>query len=127
MTKAMIVKMIIFYSQLYHVDQNIALAVARQESNYNPNIISETNDVGVFQLNVRSFPQYSINQLKDPKINIPEGIKYLAKMKKECKYNKDLEWLVCYNLGPERSKTLRYPALWPYTRKIAAIIERNEK
>lgn len=124
-SKTIIIKMIIFYSQIYGVDHKLALAVARNESNFNPNVISSTEDYGVFQLNIKSFPQYNKKQLLNPYINIPEGIKYLAKMKKECKYNKDIEWLICYNYGVGNARKVKYPKLWPYTRKIAAIIEGN--
>lgn len=125
MSKFIIVKMIIFYSHIYGISPEIALAVAQTESGLNPSIISKTHDVGLFQLNEHSFKQYSREQLLDPNINIPEGIKYLAKMQKECKYKDNNEWLICYNYGIKNAKKVKYPGRWPYTRKVLIAMEGN--
>jgi|ERR1700722_5989528 len=118
MTKYIIIKLIIFYSQIYGIDPKLSLAVAKIESNFNPSAVSQTADYGVFQLNSGSFPQYTKDQLLDPKVNIPEGIKYLAKMKKECKFKNNNEFLVCFNYGKKNANKVHYPKLWPYKVKV---------
>lgn len=126
MTKLAIIKLITFYSLIYGVDAKVAVSVAAVESNFNPNVIGITGDVGLFQLQPQSFPQYTIKQLKDPKLNIVLGVQYLAKMKKECKYKDNNEWLLCFNMGPNAAKKVKHPELWPYTKKVAlAMNERN--
>lgn len=119
MSKLIIVKMIIFYSNVYGVNPQIALSVAKIESGLNPMAISKTHDYGLFQLNEASFKQYSIKQLLNPNINIIEGIKYLAKMQKECKYRNNLDWLTCWNMGKTYvAKNIKYPSKHRYVKKI---------
>src|ERR1017187_9751662 len=110
MDKSLIIKLILFYSQIYHVDPKISLSVAEIESKMNPNAISETGDYGIFQLNINSFPQLNEEQLLNPAINISTGIKYLAQMKKQCNYKRNNEWLVCWNLGKRGARKIKQPA-----------------
>lgn len=118
MTKFMIIKLITIYSLAYNVDPSIAISVCAVESRFNPNAIGITNDLGLFQLNPRSFPQYTKKQLLDPKLNIKLGIKYLAKVKKQCHHKEGINWLVCYNYGFKNAKRVKYPELFPYVKKI---------
>ena len=125
MTKIMLIKLITMYSLAYNIDPKIALSVVAVESGFNSSIVGITGDIGLFQLNPKSFPNYTTKQLKDPRLNIELGIKYLAKMKKECKYKDNNTWLVCYNMGPKAAKIVKHPELWPYTKKVLAMNERN--
>lgn len=125
MSKTIIIKLIMFYSQIYHVDANLSLAVAKTESGLNSKAISKTHDYGLFQLNEASFKQYTKAQLLDPNINIPEGIKYLAKMKKECKFKDNNNFLVCYNMGIKNARKVKYPSKWPYTKKVLLAMKGN--
>lgn len=119
MTKLMIIKLIQVYALQYGIDPQVAVSVAAVESQFRPSIIGITGDVGIFQLNPKSFPQYSVEQLKNPKLNIELGIKYLAKMKKECNHKEGINWLVCWNYGARNAKKVKHPELFPYTKKIA--------
>lgn len=123
----MIVKLIHTYALQYGVDPAIATSVAAVESQFNPNVIGITGDVGVFQLNPKSFPQYTIKQLKDPKLNIELGIKYLAKVKKECKHKNNNDWLVCWNYGPKNAEKVKHPSLFPYVKKVNKQLAMNQK
>ena len=126
MMKITIIKLITMYSIQYGIPPEISLAVAAVESQFNPNAIGVTNDLGVFQLRPQSFPTYTKKQLLNPIINIQLGIKYLAKVKKECKYKDNLDWLTCYNMGPRRAKMIKHPSLNKYVKKVEfAINERN--
>lgn len=124
MSKLLIIKMIVLYSHIYGVNPNVSVAVAMVESNLNPNAIGITKDLGIFQLNPSSFPQFTKKQLLNPKTNIMVGIKYLAKLQKECNHKGELEWLVCYNLGPNGAKKVKHPRLWPYLKKVKREIAR---
>lgn len=61
------------YAGLYAmVDPTTAVAVAIAEhggGTVNPSAISATGDVGIWQINQRAHPQWSVEQLKDPKTN----------------------------------------------------------
>lgn len=118
MTKIAIIKLITYYSLIYGIQPEISISVVEVESQFRPSVVGITGDVGLFQLQPASFPQYSIKQLKDPKLNIELGIKYLAKMKKECNHKKNNEWLVCYNFGKRNAKKVKHPELFPYVLKI---------
>jgi len=121
----MIVKLITFYSLQYGIDPNISISVAAVESGFDSQIIGITNDYGIFQLNPKSFPQFTKKQLLDPKTNIMLGVKYLAKMKKECKHKDGINWLTCYNMGKKKASKVKHPALWKYVKKVSYVM--NEK
>jgi len=114
------------YSLAYNIDPNIAISVAAVESQFNPNAIGITKDLGVFQLNPKSFPNYTKAQLLDAKTNIELGVKYLAKVKKECNHQEGITWVICYNYGGKNAKKVKHPKLFPYVKKVQlAINERN--
>lgn len=48
---------------------NIAVAVALAESGGRPGVVSVTNDVGLWQINVKAHPQWTAAALKDPSQN----------------------------------------------------------
>lgn len=114
MTKIMIIKLIYITSLQYGISPDVSLAVARNESNFNPNSISKSGDLGVFQLRAKSFPNYTKKQLLDPKTNITLGIKYLVKMKKECVFKNDNKFVICYNVGARKAQIIKHPDLHPY-------------
>lgn len=119
MTKLTIIKLITAYALQYGVDPHVAVSVAAVESNFNPTTIGVTGDIGVFQLNPRSFPAYTTEQLMNTKLNIKLGVQYLANVKKQCKYQDDINWLVCYNYGVRNtSQRVKHPALFPYVKKV---------
>lgn len=118
MTKIAIIKMIQMYCLIYGVDPQIGVSVAAVESRLNPNAIGVTKDVGLFQLNLKSFPEYTKEQLLEPHLNARLGIKYLAKMKKECKYKEGLTFLICYNYGKQNAKKVKFPQKFPYLKRI---------
>lgn len=119
--KTLIIQLIQSYALQYGVDPQLAISVAKVESNLNPTVIGITGDVGVFQLNPHSFPEYTVKQLKDPTINIRLGIQYLAKVKKECTHQRGITWLVCYNYGSRNAKKIKYPELFPYIKKVRSV------
>lgn len=125
LSKALIIKLITVASIKYGVDPNVAVSVAMAESRLNPSAIGQLNEVGLFQLLPGTFPKYSIRQLKDPRLNITLGVKYLAKAQRSCVHQEGITWLVCYNYGFENAKRVKYPELFPYVRKVEAIIAEN--
>lgn len=118
--KLLIIQLIQSYALQYGVDPQVALTVAKIESNYNPSVIGITGDVGIFQLNPNSFPEFTIGQLQDPETNIRLGVQYLAKVKHQCVHQNGITWLVCYNYGSKNAKHIKHPELFPYVRKVMA-------
>lgn len=126
MTKLAILKLITYYSIIYGVNPNVAISVAAVESQFNPGAIGVTNDLGVFQLNPKSFPNYTKLQLLNPNINIMLGVKYLAKVKKECNHQEGITWVICYNTGNKNAKKIKHAKLFPYVKKVQLTMnERN--
>ena len=94
-----IFRVLIHYCAIFHVDPLLVRSVITVESGWNADLIGQANEQGLMQLLPTSFPKYSKQELKDVNINLREGISYLSKMKKECKYKLDNTWVVCYNRG----------------------------
>lgn len=122
---ALIISLILHYSQIYHVDPIIALSVASVESGLNPNAVGPTKDLGVFQLNPKTFNSYSKKQLLDPETNIKLGVRYIAEMKRDCTHNIDNTYVLCYNLGTSGAKKVKHPKLFPYYKNVMKVY--NEK
>lgn len=108
-----IVELIEFEARKHGVDPKLAVAIAKVESQLNPNAVGLLGEIGVFQLR----PEF--HNVKPGKVwhNIKEGIKYLKVVKGICKDYPGDTWITCYNRGPHRFK-LKYPHLFPYYRKV---------
>lgn len=117
-----ILALIILYSNLYNINPVLVAAVVQTESGWDINATSKKGAVGLMQLLPSSFPQYKVTDLYDPVINIREGVKYLAKMQKECVHKDELNFLVCFNLGPNSAKKVKHPELFPYVIKVKKIM-----
>jgi soluble lytic murein transglycosylase-like protein len=108
---------------IYGIDPEVALNVARIESNLNPNAIGVTNDIGLFQLRPQSFPQYTKKQLLNPELNVKLGIQYIAYVKKHCKHKEKYDYLACYNAGIKKASSFKYPRLFPYVKRFQLAME----
>lgn len=90
----------------YDIPLALALAVAEQESRFNPDEVSKTNDYGIMQINVANFSwlrEQGIEPL-DYKGNIEAGILMLSQaVKKHGEYNLAL---MAYNCGDAGAKRL---------------------
>lgn len=96
----------------------VALSVAQVESGYKVNAIGSHGEVGLFQLLPSSFPSHSRDRLILPKVNIKEGIRYLAQMKRQCPHRDRQDWVSCFNLGVAGAARLKHPNRWPYVLKV---------
>jgi soluble lytic murein transglycosylase-like protein len=79
------------------VDPGIALAVAQQESGFNPGAIGAAGEIGLFQLMPATAAGLGVNP-SDVNQNIQGGVQYLAQL-----YGSFNSWalaLAAYNWGP---------------------------
>jgi soluble lytic murein transglycosylase len=93
------------------VPAELALSIARRESEFNPNARSHVGAAGLMQLmpktgqdmaNRVGLPKFTPNDLYNPAINVRLGSEYLAKLIEDYGYNIPLI-AVGYNAGPTRA------------------------
>jgi len=123
MTKALIMSLICSYSQVFGVDPKLALSVARAESNYNPSVIGEQGEIGLFQVMPRNFPQFSIRELKNPYTNTMLGLQMISDAKESCPLRGGINYLICYNYGIKNAKNIKHPEKFPYILKISRFMK----
>lgn len=120
----MIISLIIATAPHFGVKPETAIAVARVESNLNPNAVGPVGEVGIFQVRPE-FSKYTAEELKNPAINTLEGLRILSESKKRCKHQLDRTWLNCYNLGVTGGARIKHPKLFPYYLKVMNRIAEN--
>lgn len=85
-------------SKEYHVPVNLLKAVAKAESDFNPNIVSSAGAQGVMQLMPATARSLGVTDPFDPEQNIMGGAKYLGQMLE--RYDNDVKLaLAAYNAG----------------------------
>lgn len=86
------------YAEKYGVRADVAKAIARQESGFNPNAVSNAGAKGMFQLMDGTAHDMNVKDVFNPEQNIEGGVKYLAFLVK--RYNGDYRKAVAaYNGG----------------------------
>lgn len=97
-TRKRVDKAIEFYSEKYGVDSKLVKAIAKQESNFNPNVVSSAGAVGVMQLMPGTAKYIGINDRYNIEQNIQGGVKYIKEQLN--KYGNVDMALMAYNAGP---------------------------
>lgn len=90
-------------SQKYDIDKDLLIAVAKTESNLNPNAVSSAGAVGIMQLMPGTARELGVTNSYDPEENIMGGAKYLSQLLTEFDGNAELA-LSAYNAGASRVK-----------------------
>lgn len=113
-----LLSLILFWSNQYDVDPVTVMKVINVESSYNTKAVGKHGELGLMQLLPSSFPQYTREQLLDPKTNIKLGIKYLSECKKQCIHKDNNSYLVCYNRGVFGGNKVINPYIDKYVKKV---------
>ncbi len=82
----------------YGIPPNLALAVAKQESGFQPNVVSSAGAVVVMQLMPGTAASLGVTDSTDPTQNINGGLSYLQQM--YAKFGNWTQALEAYNAGP---------------------------
>lgn len=86
-------------SQSYNVDIQLLKALAKQESNFDPNVVSSAGAIGIMQLMPDLAQSMGVTNAYDPEQNIMGGAKYLSQLLTQ--YDQDITLaLAAYNAGP---------------------------
>ena len=95
------------YAEEYDVDPILVFAIIKAESNFNPNVVSKSNAIGLMQLMDTTAEEIALSlgivfvqktSLYNPELNIQLGTKYFSNLMKEYENNYLLA-LTAYNAG----------------------------
>ena len=113
MSTALIMQLITVMALIEGIPPETALTIAKMESNFNMKAVGLAGEVGTFQI-LKSSSKYSKTKLRNPLVNVKEGIRMLKEAKANCVHQKDNTWVLCYNLGHTGAKKIKQPKKFPY-------------
>lgn len=98
-TKQEISNIISKISAKHGVNEKLVRALIKQESGFNPKVVSKAGAAGLMQLMPATAKSLGVTDIKDPEQNVDGGVRYLKSMMN--KYNGNLILaLAAYNAGP---------------------------
>lgn len=104
-----------------NIDPELALAIMSVESDFQPDVISDTNDYGIMQINAVNHQELEetlgINDFLNPYNSIQAGI-YMLEQYQWCE--NETQMLMCYNMGVSGAKQAWGKGIYEtnYTKKV---------
>ena len=98
-------------SSTYDIPEKLIAAVMKQESNFNPKVVSQAGAQGLMQLMPKTAQYLGVSDAFDPEQNIMAGAKYLRQMLDKFDNDPSLA-LAAYNAGP--SRVTKYNGIPPF-------------
>ena len=68
---------------------------------------------------------FTVEQLKNPSINLVEGMRMLQAAKLRCKHKQDKTWLICYNQGVSSGSRIKNPKSQSYYKQVMSEYSRR--
>jgi soluble lytic murein transglycosylase-like protein len=113
-----LIALITLYATTHGVDPNVAVSIAKVESNFNMKAVGTKGERGIYQLLPKAFPQYTVKELSQLEKNVEIGVKHLAYSNKRCSHKSNLDWVICYNRGVKGGSRVQNPSKDNYVRKV---------
>ena len=110
-------------SNKYSIPNKLLKAVAKVESNYNPNAVSSSGASGIMQLMPDTARGLGVTDVFDVEQNIHGGAKYLSQLYKKYEGNLELT-LAGYNAGP--GNVAKYGGVPPFKETQNYIVKVNK-
>ncbi|MCS7263428.1 MAG: transglycosylase SLT domain-containing protein [Armatimonadetes bacterium] len=128
--KDFILRLVVETANRYNVDAALALAVAKAESNFNPNLVSRKGAMGVMQLMPETAKALGVENPFDPSQNIDGGIRYLKGLIERFGGNITLA-IAAYNAGPNAVRRYGgvppFPETQNFVRRVFAYMQNFQK
>lgn len=99
-------------ASIFNLDLNLLKAVAKQESDFDPTIVSTAGATGIMQLMPETAQSMGVTDIYDPRQNIIGGARYLSTLLEQFGGDVSLS-LAAYNAGPGNVK--KYDGIPPFS------------
>lgn len=126
MTTTLLMQLITISALIEGIKPETALTIAQIESSMRMDVTGPAGEVGIMQV-LPSSSKYSVKELRNPLINIKEGLRILKEAKNTCKHQLNETWTICYNLGVFGGSKIRYPEKFKYYKKFVMTKEQMKK
>lgn len=121
-------------ARTYNVPAALLIAMAKVESEFNPNAVSGAGAIGIMQLMPATAAGLGVSDPYDPRQNIMGGAKYIAQNIEQFKnYSNGLELAIAaYNAGPNAVvqygyQIPPYPETQAYVQKVLGYVKIQER